>query len=191
MRRTLVVLFAVFLLNSVSAVDFEGGIDIDPDLEGTPFATINHTTPTSDLQNWNITITLTNDAVSNNTTFTLTTQICNNEGVCLPPEGRPLSTDDNTTFISNVTAIENHSYVNWKLKATYNDDNETKETFPDNGYYKTWSDCWYYDGEWGGDECPEDITPEILISDDDSFLSTISAFAVITILSIVAIIRRD
>jgi hypothetical protein len=191
MRRVLVVLFAVFLLNSVSAVEFEGGVDVDPDLEGTPFVTIDHTTPTSDLQNWNITITLTDEAATNNTTFTLITQICNNDGVCLPPEGRPLSTDNNITFISNVTAIENHSYVNWKLKATYNDDNETNETFPDSGYYKTWSDCWYYDGKWGGDECPEDINPEILIADDGSFLPTISAFTVITILSIAAIIRRD
>ena len=191
MRRTLVALFAVFLLNPVSAVDFEGGVDVDPDLEGTPFAAIDHTTPTSDFQNWNITISLTDDAASNNTTFTLTTQICNNEGVCLPPEGRALSTDDDITFTGNVTAIENHSYVNWKLKATYNDDNETKETFPDNGYYKTWSDCWYYDGEWGGDECPEDLAPKISTSDDDSFLPTISAITMIMILSIAAIIRRD
>ena len=188
MRRTLIVLVTLLLFNIASAADLEGGVDVDPELEGTPFAAITHSTPSTDFEQWNISITLTDSAVSNNTTFTLTTQICNNEGICMPPEVRDLSSDDNTIFTGNVTAIEDHSYVNWRLQTTYNDDNESQEKFPESGWYKTWSDCWYNDGEWGGGACLDEVSK--LPAEEDS-LSAIPAIMTITIIGIAAIIRYE
>ena len=105
----------------------------------------------------------------------------------MPPEERDLSSEDNTTFTGNVTAIEDHSYVNWRLQTTYNDDNESQEKFPESGWYKTWSDCWYNDGEWGGGACPEEVS----ISIEEDSLSAIPAIMTITIIGIAAIIRYE
>ena len=41
-----------------------------------------------------------------------------------------------------------HSYVNWRIKATYSDD--STENFPQGDWYKTWSTCYYDDGSYGG-----------------------------------------
>ena len=139
----------------VSAADVEGGVNVEPVVEDTIFESLSHTQTTSDLEDWNITMTLNDAAFNNNTTFTLTTQICNNEGICFAPEAAALSTEDNRTFTSGVTTVEDHTYVNWRITATYSDDDDTTERFPASGYYKTWSDCWYHDGEWGGDGCAE------------------------------------
>ena len=154
-------LMALFIVGSlpitsqVSAADVEGGVNVEPVVEETIFNAISHTEVTTDLGNWDITMTLNNDAFDNNTTFDLITQICNNDGVCLPPESAVVTSEDNRTFTSSVTTIEDHTYVNWRVKATYSNDNDTTEMFPSSGFYKTWSDCWLNDGEWGGDGCKD------------------------------------
>jgi hypothetical protein len=150
---------ALFIIGSmpitspVSAADVEGGVNVEPVMEQTIFETITHTEVTTDFGNWEISMTLNNDAFNNNTTLDLITQICNNDGVCWPPEYAIIASDDNRTFTSSVTTIEDHTYVNWRVKATYSNDNDTTEMFPSSGFYKTWSDCWLNDGEWGGDGC--------------------------------------
>ena len=166
-KIALCILMSLALLNSASAGDFEGGVNIDPDVEDTIFSEITHTEITTDLGDWEISLTLNDDAYNNNTSFELITQICNNDGVCLPPTNADLSSEDNKTFTSAVTTIEDHTYVNWRIKATYADNNDSTEMFPSSGFYKTWSDCWLNDGEWGGDGCPSED------ADDDSFLPAI------------------
>ena len=154
-------LIALFMIGSspitsqVSAGDVEGGVNVEPVVEETIFNSISHTEVTTDLGNWDITMTLNNNAFNNNTTLDLITQVCNNDGVCWPPEYAIITSEDNRTFTSSVTTIENHAYVNWRVKATYSDDNSTTEMFPSSGFYKTWSDCWLNDGEWGGDGCKD------------------------------------
>ena len=154
-------LIALFIVASspitsqVSAADVEGGVNVEPMVEETIFNAISHTEVTTDLGNWEITMTLNNDAFNNNTTFDLFSQICNNDGVCLPPELAVMTSEDNRTFTSSVTTIEDHTYVNWRVKATYSNDNSTTEMFPSSGFYKTWSDCWLNDGKWGGDGCKD------------------------------------
>jgi hypothetical protein len=172
-KTIICVLLSIALLNTASAAA-EGGVNIEPVVEDTIFSEITHTETTTDLEDWEITMTLNNDAASNNTTFELVTQICNNEGVCFAPTTAELSSDDALTFTSAVTTIEDHSYVNWRVKATYADDNDSTEMFPSSGFYKTWSDCWFNDGEWGGDNCPKDSSGD---EEDDSFLPALGIIA--------------
>lgn len=178
-------LLSLFLLLPVSAAGAEGGVNIEPVVEDTIFSDIVHTETSSDLEDWEITLTLNDDAFSNNTTFTLTTQICINEGICFAPENANLTTQDNRTFFSSVTTLEDHTYVNWKIHATYPDDNDTEERFPPSGYYKTWSDCWFTDGEWGGSGCPDSVNDE-----DSEGLPAVGFLSALGTIALVAITRR-
>ncbi|MDC0556738.1 hypothetical protein OAO34_03020 [Candidatus Poseidoniaceae archaeon] len=182
-RVLVCILMSFALINSASAADMEGGVNVEPVVEDTIFNAITHTETTHDLEDWEITMTLNDASYNNNTTFSLTTQICNNEGVCLPPEEATLLTDDDRTFTSAVTTIEDHTYVNWRVKATYSEDNDTTEMFPSSGFYKTWSDCWLNDGEWGGDGCSEKA------SDDSDDMSALGIMATAGVIAIAAIIR--
>ena len=183
-RVVICILMSLALLNTVSAADTEGGVNIEPDVDETIFSEISHTETTTDLDEWEITLTLNDEAFNNNTSFTLTTQICINEGICLPPETATLASDDDKIFTSSVTTIDNHTYVNWKVKATYADDDNTTENFPSKGYYKTWSDCWFNDNEWGGDSCPGD-------EEDDGFLPSIGIVFAASAVLLAAIIRHE
>ena len=84
--------------------------------------------------------------------------------------------------------IEDHSYVNWRVTATYTDDNDTQEKFPASGFYKTWSDCWFHQGEWGGNGCPDDTSTG---SSDPDILPAIGLYATIACVMIAAIIRVE
>ena len=191
-RYLVCILISLALITPVSAADVEGGVNIEPVIEETIFDSLNHTVNTTDLDDWNITMTLNDAAYNNNTTFTLTTQICNNEGVCFAPSSATILTDDNKTFTSGVTTLEDHSYVNWRVTATYADDDNTTEKFPASGFYKTWSDCWYHDGEWGGDGCPES---EVEDSDEEKEESdgmpALGIIATAGVIAIAAIIRYE
>ncbi len=187
MKRKLLTIIAACLLFSgfASAEDAEGGVNIEPVIEETIFSEITHTETTTDLEPWNITLTLNDDAYNNNTTFILTTQICNNEGLCLQPEDATLESSDNKTFTSSVMTIDDHSYVNWKITANYTSDG-TEERFPKEKYYKTWSDCWLYKGEWGGNACEGDAKTE---SESDD-MPAIGLMATITTIAIAAAFIR-
>jgi len=176
-----VVLSIAIICTNVSA-EAVGGEDIDPVEGETIFKLIEHTKNTADLENWEITLTLSDEAASNGTTFTVTTQICNNEGNCFPPEERPLSTDDNITFTSYVKTIDDHSYVNWRITASY--DNDDTEKFPSSGFYKTWSNCWFHKDVWGGDGCDTS-------SSETEKLPAITALATLGTVMIAAAFIRD
>ncbi|MBT4066993.1 MAG: hypothetical protein HOE76_07240 [Euryarchaeota archaeon] len=182
------VILSLMLVNTTSAADVEGGVNVEPVIEETIFNALSHTEITHDLENWEVTMTLNDAAYNNNTTFALITQICNNEGVCLPPEEATLSTVDNRTFTSAVTTIVDHTYVNWRVKATYNSDNDSTEMFPSSGFYKTWSDCWLEDGEWGGDGCPESA---ILVDGDSDGLPALGIMATFTAIALAAVSRNE
>lgn len=184
-RLIICVLMSLAIIHSASAADMEGGVNVEPVVEDTIFNTITHTETTHDLEDWEISMTLNDASYNNNTTFTLITQICNNDGVCLPPEEATIATVDDRTFTSAVTTIEDHTYVNWRVKATYTEDNDTTEMFPSSGFYKTWSDCWLNDGEWGGDGCPEDEV------DDSDDMPALGIMATAGAIAIAAIIRYE
>lgn len=187
-KYLLCIVISLALINTASAAVMEGGVNVDPVVEDTIFNAITHTETTHDLEDWEITMTLNDAAFSNNTSFVLTTQICNNDGVCLAPEEATLSTDDNRTFASAVTAIEDHTYVNWRVKATYADDNDSTEMFPSSGFYKTWSDCWLNDGEWGGDGCPES---EVLEPEESDGLPALGIMATFAVIALAAVTRNE
>ena len=183
-KSVICILLSIALLNFASAAG-EGGVNVEPNVDETIFSEITHTETTTDLGDWEIILTLSDDAISNNTTFELTTQMCTNEGICLSPTVAEVSTADGKIFTSTVTTIEDHSYVNWRIKATYPDDNNSTEKFPSKGFYKTWSDCWYNDGEWGGDNCPDDK------SSDEAFLPAVGLFSTVVTVMIAVATRSE
>jgi len=187
LRFAVISVMILLCSNPVSGAEVEGGVNIDPNVEDTIFSSITHTETTTDLQTWDITMSLNQEAFENNTTFTLTTQICNNEGICLAPENAEITTENNQTFTSSVMTIEDHSYVNWRVTATYTSDNDTQEKFPASGFYKTWSDCWYHQGEWGGDGCEEDVQNE----DSSESIPFIGIYAIVSCVVIAAIMRPE
>ena len=182
-KSVICILLSISLLNVASAAG-EGGVNVEPKVDETIFSEITHTETTTDLEDWEITLTLSDDAINNNTTFELTTQMCNNDGVCLAPTVAEVSTTDGKIFTSAVTTIEDHSYVNWRVKATYSDDNDTTEMFPSKGFYKTWSDCWFNDGEFPN--CPSDKS-----DDDESFLPALGLFATVVAVMIAVATRSE
>ena len=177
----------ILIILPLASAKPEGGVNVDPALEETIFSNVDHTEVTHDLEIWDISLTLNQAAFDNNTTFSLTTQICTNDGVCLPPESRPLNTSDNRSFVANLTTIDDHTYVNWRVKANYTSDNDSKESFPPSGFYKTWSDCWFYEGAWGGDGCE----PILVTIEKEDSLPAISALLTLGMISAAAIIRRQ
>ena len=72
-----------------------------------------------------------------------------------------------------------------KTDGTATTEDNTTETFPPSGFYKTWSDCWLNDGEWGGDGCPEKA------SDDSDDISALGIMATAGAIAIAAIIRNE
>jgi hypothetical protein len=185
MRRGVALLLSVLLASSLVSATTTGGVDKDPVLEDTVFTSITHTSNAHDGGTWSIDFALNSGATDNGTTFTLTTQQCTNDGVCDPPESRELVDGEQAgTFSSSVVTKDDHSYVNWRLRVTYPDSEEI-EKLPAEGFYKSWSDCWNYEGEWGGNGCDDaSIT-------DDSGLPAISAALGIIAITAAAITRRQ
>ena len=181
-RALICILLSLALLNTASAAG-KSGENIDPVVEETIFSEITYTETSTDLEDWEITLTLNDDAFNNNTTFTVLTQICVNDGYCLAPEEVTLTTTDDKTFTGIRTTVEDHTYVNWKVKATYNDDNST-ESFPSKGYYKVWSDCWFDDDKWGGELCEES-------EDDESFLPALGVMMTAGAIALAAVRRSE
>tara|TARA_B110001452_G_C15214904_1_gene421357 strand:+ start:1166 stop:1753 length:588 start_codon:yes stop_codon:yes gene_type:complete len=188
LKYILCIIISLTLINTASAADVEGGVNVEPVVEETIFNSITHTETTHDLEEWDISLTINDDSFNNNTSFSLITQICTNDGVCLAPEEAMLSTDDERTFTTSVITIEDHTYVNWRVKATYADDNDSTEMFPSSGFYKTWSDCWLNDGEWGGDGCPESV---ILVDDEADGLPALGIMATVGAIALAAVTRNE
>ncbi len=135
----------------------EPGINLEPELDGTPVSSIQHDDISFDLQEWNITFTLSDAEIANNTTAQVSTQICINTGFCFPPEPMLIEEASNGTYAGSVTPMEDHTYVNWRIILTF--ENNSTVRVPEKGWSKTWSNCWLdtYSQPplWGGDGCPE------------------------------------
>lgn len=132
-----------------SAASGEAGTDANPNEADVPFSIDNRTTPSQDGETWGLTVTLDDDAHANGTVLTITTQICLNNGVCDPPVNQEATlSNDGQTYDVSLTPPSDHTYVNWRVKATYDEDNS--ENFPQGDWYTTWSTCYYDDGSYGG-----------------------------------------
>lgn len=133
---------------AAQAAGTTGGEDANPG-DDVPFTVEERTTPSQDGKTWALSLVMDQDALDNGTTFAITSQICLNNGVCDPPVNQDITvSDDGSTYTTDLTPPEDHSYVNWRVKATYSDD--STENFPQNDWYKTWSTCYYDDGSYGG-----------------------------------------
>jgi len=151
MTRTVTFLVVVGLLLMTTAAQAgtaTGGEDVNPDGE-VPFSVEERTTPSQDNQPWALSVMLDQEALDNGTTLAITTQICLNNGVCDPPTTQEVTvSDDGSTYSMELKPPADHSYVNWRVKATYSDD--STENFPQGDWYKTWSTCYYDEGDYGG-----------------------------------------
>ena len=79
-KTILCVLLSIALLNAASAAT-EKGVNVEPETSETIFSEITHTETTTDLEDWEITLTLSDDAINNNTTFELTTKCAQRRGL--------------------------------------------------------------------------------------------------------------
>jgi hypothetical protein len=130
------------------ASDANPGTDVNPSNEDVPFTVSERTSPSVDGREWSLSIEMDQDAYDNGTTFQITTQVCTNDGVCDPPVLRDAGVSERVYSVS-LTPPSDHTYVNWRVKAIYDDDSSTN--FPQGDWYKTWSSCHYQqDSGWGG-----------------------------------------
>ena len=146
---TLAVMVLMMGAPLASAASGEAGTDENPNEADVPFSIDDRTTPSQDGETWSLAVTLDDDAHANGTVLTITTQICLNNGVCDPPVNQEATlSNDGQTYAVSLTPPSDHTYVNWRVKATYDEDNS--ENFPQGDWYTTWSTCYYDDGSYGG-----------------------------------------
>ena len=148
-RNLLIVLIITLLLipNSLAG-NTVAGEDVNPTANDVPFSILERTSPSVDGATWSLSIVMNDDAHDNGTTFEITTQVCTNDGVCDPPVPMDATVDGKNHSVS-VTPPSDHTYVNWRVKAIYSDDNYTN--YPNGDWYKTWSSCYFQqDSGWGG-----------------------------------------
>ncbi len=152
--RTVIALTLIALLavSTTSYAEKTAGEDNGPEAEDTPFESSTVTSPSVSGETWTLVVVMDDAHMSNNTTFEITTQICLNDGVCNPPEVREV-TVDGATHTTTVTPPEDHSYVNWRVKAMYEDD--TTDYFPYGAWYTVWSSCYYDDGDYHGPDAKD------------------------------------
>ena len=148
--NTLLTILVVSILIPLHAMasDANAGTDVNPSSEDVPFIVSERTSPSVDGSVWSLSIEMDQDAYDNGTTFQITTQICTNDGVCDPPVLKDAEVSERVYSVS-LTPPSDHTYVNWRVKAIYDDDSSTN--FPQGDWYKTWSSCHYQqDSGWGG-----------------------------------------
>ena len=174
MKRGLaLVLCALLLVPAVMAS--EGGVNKDLDIEGTSISAISTPSESTDGVEFDITVTLDQDAANNGTSVSWTWQVCLNSGVCLAPVPEGLtSSDGGTTWVTTMTPVEDHSYVNYRITLEYADGNSS--IYPEAGWGgKVWSDCWVDGEESGGDACEGDGLPGF------TMLATVSVLGMMAI----------
>jgi len=193
MKRSLAVLTMMVVITamvqSAVAAGAEGGEDVNPE-DDVPFTVLERTTPSQDGMKWILSVELAQAAKENGTTLALTTQICLNSGVCDPPVTHD-ATGENGVYTMSLSPPEDHSYVNWRVKATYDD--ESTENFPNADWYKTWSTCYYQEGGYGGEHADGDGCDVPAAGDTDESLPALSALVAIGAVGVAAaaiVIRR-
>lgn len=171
---------------AAQAAGTTGGEDANPG-DDVPFTVEERTTPSQDGKTWALSLVMDQDAVDNGTTFAITSQICLNNGVCDPPVNQDITvSDDGSTYTTDLTPPEDHSYVNWRVKATYSDD--STENFPQNDWYKTWSTCYYDDGSYGGVHSDGDGCNVPSSGEGTGFLPSVGVMLTLTALTGAALI---
>ena len=91
------------------------------------------------------------------------------------------------TYSTSVSPPSDHSYVNWRVKAMYEDD--TTEYFPQGAWYTVWSSCYqdggvYYGVDADGESCAEE--------EDEGFLPGFTLIPALTAVGLaIAVARRD
>ena len=190
MKRAVAIL-VVFGLTMMSAFAAQaagttGGEDANPG-DDVPFTVEERTTPSQDGKTWALSLVMDQDALDNGTTFAITSQICLNNGVCDPPVNQDITvSDDGSTYTTDLTPPEDHSYVNWRVKATYSDD--STKNFPQNDWYKTWSTCYYDDGSYGGVHSDGDGCNVPSSGEGTGFLPSVGVMLTLTALTGAALI---
>lgn len=176
---------------SVHAGEATGGEDVNPG-DDVPFSVLERTAPSQDLHAWTLSVELDQAALDNGTTLAITTQICLNNGVCDPPVAQEATvSDDGSTYTMELEPPSDHSYVNWRIKATYAD--ESTENFPDGAWYKTWSSCYYQEEGYGGIHADGDGCNVPAAGEGEGFLPSVgvlAAMATITGAVVVGVARR-
>ena len=196
MKRTTTVLAALCLLLAatigVQAAKTEGGEDVNPG-DDVPFTVVERTSPSQDSTPWSLSVALDQTALENGTTLEITTQICLNSGVCDPPVMQEVGvSEDGSTYSMELKPPTDHSYVNWRVKATYSD--ESTENFPNGDWYKTWSSCYYQEGGYGGVHADGDGCDVPAAGEDEGFLPSAGMLMTLAALSgaaVVAVARRE
>lgn len=180
------VLLAISLLSLTVSASGTAGVNDDPPLEGTDVVSVTHDNVSVDGLAFHISFVLSDEALDNGTSVEMKTQICVNNGFCHPPEVMELS-QEGSSFSGEVTPMEDHTYVNWRITLTYTDsENETK--IPESGFATTWSNCWFFEEAWGGDGCPTVGDDEEPKSDS---IPALSSIAVLATLSVSAMLIRQ
>jgi|TARA_Y100000814_G_C12264896_1_gene379698 hypothetical protein len=146
MRRLVALLLVSMLSLSVSAAG-QSGVNDSSSLEGTGIAAAQYDDMVYGGEDYSMSISL--DEGSDVTSVVWITQICINTGVCFAPEINEMSSSDGVTYESQVDVDGTASYINWKFVLTHEDDSTSD--VPEEGFgWKTWSDCWWDNGTWGG-----------------------------------------
>jgi len=151
-----IIIIFTFLLNNLAPVLAENGTDKVPNLDETPLENLTFTTPSTDLSNWELTVSV-SESAENITKLRLETQICVYDPiVCHAPETIDM-TNTNNSWSGAITTLEKHSYVNWRIHIIYENESEVLVPERSDGYAKVWSVCWEIMENQtiisGGDEC--------------------------------------
>jgi hypothetical protein len=181
----ILIALALLTLPSTHGAAIEGGKDVNPEGNDVPFSVVDRDSPSVDKVKWNLAIEMSQEAYDNGTTFEIITQVCTNDGVCDPPTVIESQINDRVHSIS-ITPPSDHTYVNWRVKATDSEGNNTN--YPHGDWFKTWSSCWYNDGNWGGVNALDDGCD---VNEEDAPGFTAVASIAALGLGLIAISRRE
>ena len=182
----ILLIITLFLIPTSLAGDIVAGEDVNPSANDAPFSISQRTSPSVDGATWSLSIVMDDDAHDNGTTFEVTTQVCTNNGVCDPPVLMGATVDGKEHSVS-VTPPSDHTYVNWKVKAIYSDDNYT--LYPNADWYKTWSSCYFQqDTGWDGVDYKDGTCD---LNSDDAMPGFGFALATTSLVMATILIRRD
>jgi len=131
----------ILMLNNLTIISAEKGSDIIPNLDNTPLENLTFTTPSTDLSEWELTVSV-SESAENISKLKLETQICVYDPIlCHAPEIIDMTNSTNS-WSGSITTLEKHSYVNWRIHIIYEDESEILIPERSEGYAKVWSGCW-------------------------------------------------
>ena len=179
------ILICIFLCLNSPITMAEAGENITPDLENSPLENLTFTTPSEDLSEWEISVSV-SESSGNVTKLKLETQICVFDPIlCHAPEIIDMTNTDNS-WNGIITTLEKHSYVNWRIHIVYENGSEMLVPERSEGYAKVWSTCWEIMQNQeiitGGDKCDD------VIDEDGRNISGFPIFSAIISLTFATIV---